>query len=146
MCIECANAIANALCRIYCEMLQFTQMALIVKSHARCKAGESERHLVSAWQARLEHSRVKGICHQQHFHLDFLIVFIQTLLFLKYTKTNGSRRTAIRAASIDSCHSQLHCRHGWRPLPQLFVWPEPHRSTWPRTLSGIGRREERAEK
>jgi hypothetical protein len=41
-------------------MLQFTQMALIVKSHARCKAGESERHLVSAWQARLEHSRVKA--------------------------------------------------------------------------------------
>ena len=32
----------------------------IEKSHARCKAGESERHSVSAWQACLEHSRVKA--------------------------------------------------------------------------------------
>ena len=116
---------------------------------SRCKAGESERHSVSAWQARRGTFTCQGmpfvICHLPSATSACLITsFILTLTL--HINLNGSRRTAIRAANTHSRHSQLHSRHGWSPLPQLFVWLEPYRSAWPRTLPGVSRREERPEK
>jgi hypothetical protein len=103
--------------------------------------GESERHLVSAWQARLEHSRVKAfainnICNSNNY-LTYFTSF--THLASLHIDPNGSRRTAIRAAITHSRRSQLCSRHCRRPLSQLFVRPEPYRSTWLGAFPGVDR-------
>jgi hypothetical protein len=61
----------------------------------------------------------------------FLFPFIDIHISPSHIDLNVSSRTAIRAAITHSRHPQLRSRHCRRPLPQLFIWPEPNRSAWP---------------
>jgi hypothetical protein len=73
-------------CRMYSVLLLLQGIAipLIEKSHAQCKAGESERHSVSAWQARLEHSRVKAFAINNIQLSKSLSYFIHTHSFTSH--------------------------------------------------------------
>ena len=114
-------------------LLEDVATALIEKSHARCAASLEKVNVIRcqlgrhAWNIHVSR-------HLPSTTSDFLIITsFASLTHISsfHINLNGSRRAAIRAAITHSRRSQLRNRHCGRPLPQLFMWLEPHRSPRP---------------
>lgn len=123
-------------------------IALIEKSHARLDARLEKVNVIRCQLGR--HGWNIHVSEHAIYHLPSTtsacpLASFTLILITLHINLNGSRRTALRATNTHSRHSQLHSRHGWSPLPQLFVWLEPYRSAWPGKLPGVSRREERPE-